>query len=102
MAMRPSRFSIKTVTNTFLYFLCKVKNFRQTQQYRPKKSSLVIGFKAITEALQSGKQLERIYLQSTLHGAKVDELRKVAETFSVPINKVPIEKLSGFNVNNHE
>jgi 23S rRNA (guanosine2251-2'-O)-methyltransferase len=79
-----------------------VKNFRHTQQYRPKKNTLVIGVKAITEALQSGKQLERIYLQNTLHGAVAEEVRKVAEKYSVPVNKVPIEKLNGFNITNHE
>src|SRR5690606_28857180 len=31
-----------------------------------------------------------------------DELRQLAEENRVPINKVPIEKLNGFNVENHE
>jgi 23S rRNA (guanosine2251-2'-O)-methyltransferase len=41
----------------------QVRNFRQQQQ-RPKKSTLVIGKKAVIEAMESGKQLERIYLQN--------------------------------------
>ncbi|UAY51061.1 23S rRNA (guanosine(2251)-2'-O)-methyltransferase RlmB [Ferruginibacter albus] len=77
-----------------------MKNFRPQQ--RPKKNTLVIGFKAISEALQSGKQLERIYLQSTRHGAAVDDIKKLAATFNVPINKVPVEKLNGFNISNHD
>jgi len=79
-----------------------VKQFRHTQQHRPKKNTLIIGHNAIIEALQSGKQLERIYLQSTLHRALSDEIRKKAEKYAVPVNKVPVEKLNGFNVNNHE
>lgn len=78
-----------------------MKNFRQ-QQHRPKKNTLIVGRKAIIEALQSGKQLERIYLQTTIHGPAIDDIRRLAEQYLVPINKVPIEKLDNFNVSNHE
>jgi len=78
-----------------------VKNFRQ-QHHRPKKSSLVIGRKAVIEAMQTGKQLERIYLQGTVHGDVIDEIKKLAEQNQIPINKVPVEKLNNFNVSNHE
>ena len=78
-----------------------MKNFRHQQQ-RPKKNTLVIGRKAVIEAMQTGKQLERIYLQSTVHGEVVDEIKKLAEQHQVPINKVPVEKLNNFNVSNHE
>ena len=78
-----------------------VKNFRQQQQ-RPKKNTLIIGRNAIIDAMQSGKQLERIYMQTTIHGEVVDEIKKLAEQKLVPINKVPVEKLNGFNISNHE
>jgi 23S rRNA (guanosine2251-2'-O)-methyltransferase len=78
-----------------------VKNFRQ-QQHRPKKNTLIVGRKAVIEAMQSGKQLERIYLQTTVHGASIDDIRRLAEQYLVPINKVPVEKLDNFNVSNHE
>ena len=54
------------------------------------------------EAMQTGKQLERIYLQATVHGAVIDEIRMLAEKHLVPINKVPVEKLNNFNISNHE
>lgn len=78
-----------------------MKNFRQQQQ-RPKKNTLVVGRKAIIEAMQAGKQLERIYMQTTIHGEVIDEIRRLAEQYMVPINKVPVEKLNGFNISNHE
>jgi 23S rRNA (guanosine2251-2'-O)-methyltransferase len=77
-----------------------VKNFRP--QHRPRKSSLVIGREAVLEALRTGKQLERIYLQNTLHGKAIEELMTLATKGAVPVNKVPVEKLNGFNVSNHE
>lgn len=77
-----------------------MKNFRP--QHRPKKSSLVIGRQAVLEALRTGKPLERIYLQNTLHGKNIEDLLVLANKQAVPVNKVPVEKLNGFNVPNHE
>lgn len=79
-----------------------MRHFRQQQQSRPKKSALVIGRKTVIEALLQGKQLERIYLQNTASGHEVDQIRKLAAEQNVPVNKVPVEKLNGFNITNHE
>lgn len=77
-----------------------MKKFRQ--QNRPKKSSLIIGRQAVMEAIQSGKQLERIYLQTEARGMVIDEIRSLALQNHIPINKVPLAKLNGFNISNHE
>lgn len=79
-----------------------MKSFRQQPQSRPKKSTLVIGRQKVIDALKEGKQLERIYLMQTVHGEEIDEVKKLAAQFLVPINKVPVEKLNGFNISNHE
>lgn len=78
-----------------------MKNFRHQHQ-RPKKNTLVIGREAIIKAMQEGKALDRIYLQSTVHGPVIDEIKQLAADNNVPINKVPVEKLNGFNISNHE
>ncbi len=78
-----------------------MKNFRHQHQ-RPKKNTLVVGREAVTEALQTGKQLEKIYLQGNIHGEGIDLIKKLAAEQLTPISKVPIEKLNNFNVSNHE
>jgi len=78
-------------------------NFRnQGQKPRPKKNTLIVGRSKVIEALQQGKQLERIYLVSTIHGDVIDEVKRLAEQNQVPVNKVPVEKLNSFNISNHE
>jgi 23S rRNA (guanosine2251-2'-O)-methyltransferase len=77
-----------------------VKKFRQ--QHRPKKNSLIVGRIAVREAIGSGQQLDRIYLQNTLQGKWIDEIKSLAQRHQIPINKVPAEKLNGFNVTDHE
>jgi 23S rRNA (guanosine2251-2'-O)-methyltransferase len=77
-----------------------VKKFRQ--QHRPKKSSLIVGRIAVREAIGSGQQLDRIYLQNSLQGKWIEEIKSLAQRHQIPINKVPAEKLNGFNVSDHE
>ncbi|MDB5223496.1 MAG: rlmB [Chitinophagaceae bacterium] len=80
-----------------------MRNFRPTtQQHRPKKSSLIIGQKKVIDALNAGEQIERIYLANTVYGKQADEIKRIAEQYEVPINKVPIEKINSFNIDGHE
>ncbi len=77
-----------------------MKNFRQ--QHRPKKSALVIGRSAVIEALNAGQALDRIYLDSKAHGADINEIKRLAAQAAVPVNYVPVAKLNGFNITDHE
>ncbi|HWR33219.1 MAG TPA: 23S rRNA (guanosine(2251)-2'-O)-methyltransferase RlmB [Chitinophagaceae bacterium] len=77
-----------------------MKNFRHQQ--RPKKSSLVIGRKAVIDALRSGQQLDRIYLDTSVKGQDVNEIKGLATQHGVPVNYVPVAKLNGFNITDHE
>ena len=77
-----------------------MKSFRQQQ--RPKKSSLVIGRKAVIDALQTGMQLDKIYLDTKVIGDEILQIKKLASQNAVPISYVPVAKLNGFNVTNHE
>jgi len=77
-----------------------VKNFRR--QHRPPKKTLIIGKEAVMQAIQSGKQLDRIYLQNNIPGKLVEEIKSIALQHNIPINKVPVEKLDGFNITGHQ
>jgi len=81
-------------------FLCIVKNFRS--QHRPKKSSLVIGRQAVIAALRSGQALDRIYLDTKVQGADINEIKRLAAQSGVPVSYVPVAKLNGFNAGEHE
>ena len=77
-----------------------MKNFRP--QHRPKKSSLIAGRKAIMEALESGKGLDRIYLMNKMTGDAANRIKALATQQAVPVNYVPVEKLNTFNIPDHE
>ena len=77
-----------------------MKSFRHQQ--RPKKSSLVIGRKAVIEALQNGVQLDKIYLDTKAIGDEILQVKKLATQQTIPVSYVPVAKLNGFNAANHE
>jgi 23S rRNA (guanosine2251-2'-O)-methyltransferase len=86
---------------SFLCFFAGMKQFRQKQS-RPKKSTLIVGKSSVLNALQEGKELERVYMQNNLYGDVAEEIKKIAARNYVPVNNVPVEKLNSFNVPNHE
>lgn len=77
-----------------------MKHFRP--QARPKKSSLIAGRKAVMNAIEQGKALDRIYISNKIHNDSIKEIKSVASQNNIPVNYVPIEKLNSFNVENHE
>lgn len=77
-----------------------MKNFRP--QARPKKSSLLAGKKAVLDAIESGKAIDRIYISSKIHNDSLRDIKSLASQKNVPINYVPVEKLNSFNLENHD
>ena len=77
-----------------------MKHFRP--QHRPKKASLIAGPDNISNAIQSGQPIDRIYLYNRAQGAAYGDLKKLAAVHRIPINYVPVEKLNGFNIGAHD
>lgn len=66
------------------------------------KTTYVIGRQPVIEALQSGKELERIFLLKNASGDVIQELRREAQLKQIPVNTVPIEKLNSITRANHQ
>lgn len=56
----------------------------------------------MAEALREGKAVEKIYIQNNLPPRAVEEVLSLATQYKVPVNRVPVEKLNGFNITAHE
>lgn len=54
------------------------------------------------KALSSGQQLDRIYLDTKAIGQDINEIKKLALQNAIPVNYVPVAKLNGFNITDHE
>lgn len=62
----------------------------------------MIGPKAVLEALESGMQLDKIYLDIKLFSPEVPRIRQAASTRMIPIQMVPQAKLNSFHVEQHD
>lgn len=78
------------------------------QQHRPnrgeKKESnqLVFGIRAVIEAIDSGKEIESLFVQRGLGGGLFMELRALVKEHNIVFQQVPIEKLNRITRKNHQ
>ena len=54
------------------------------------------------EAITSGKELDRIYVDAKASGSEINEIKKLAAQNAIPVNYVPAAKLNAFNISDHE
>jgi len=64
--------------------------------------NLIYGIHPIIEALNAGKDIEKILLSRELRNVQVKEISLKAEQMDIPIQKVPTEKLDSFTKANHQ
>lgn len=63
---------------------------------------VVFGLRPVLEALQSGKEIEKIYLQRDAKNPVINELVTLASDLKVPILKVPFERLNKITRKAHQ
>jgi len=65
-------------------------------------NQMVFGIRAIMEAIQSGQEIESLFLQRGLSGPLMQELRQILRDYEVPYQQVPLEKLNRITRKNHQ
>jgi 23S rRNA (guanosine2251-2'-O)-methyltransferase len=66
------------------------------------KQTLIFGLRPVMEALESGKEFERIFIQTNLQGPLSKELQFLIRQSGAPCQYVPIEKLDRITRKNHQ
>lgn len=67
-----------------------------------KKDTIVYGIHAIIEAIQSGKSIDKVFLQKNLRGTNYNELVGLIQSKNISSSFVPVEKLNRLTNNNHQ
>ncbi|HIX55764.1 MAG TPA: 23S rRNA (guanosine(2251)-2'-O)-methyltransferase RlmB [Candidatus Sphingobacterium stercoripullorum] len=62
----------------------------------------VFGIHAIIEAIESGKEIESLYVQRDKTGELIGKLKQLAKDHRVPVQLVPVEKLNRLTRKNHQ
>lgn len=63
---------------------------------------LIFGTRAVMEAIKSGKEIDKLFVQKGLNNELITELLNSAFQNQVPVSKVPVEKLNKITRKNHQ
>ena len=66
------------------------------------KDGQIFGIRAIIEAVQAGKEVDKVFVQKDAQGDLMRELLKVLKQNSINFSYVPVEKLNRLTRNNHQ
>lgn len=67
-----------------------------------KQDNLIYGIRPLIEAIEAGKEIDKILIQKGLRGNLIDELFTLIKQFEIPYQYVPIEKLNRITRKNHQ
>lgn len=66
------------------------------------KTTRIFGIRAVIEAIESGKSIEKIYIQKGLSGSLFHELSNHLKKATISTSYVPVEKLNRLSKGNHQ
>jgi 23S rRNA (guanosine2251-2'-O)-methyltransferase len=64
--------------------------------------TMIFGTRAVMEAIRSGREIEKVFIQSGLSNDLVKELIHTAKEFQTPYTFIPQEKLNRLSSKNHQ
>ncbi len=67
-----------------------------------KEQDMIYGMRPVIEAINSGKEIERVIVQNGLSGDLANELKRTLMDQKIPFQFVPIEKLNRLVRSNHQ
>lgn len=67
-----------------------------------KTENLIYGTRAVIEAIQSGKEIERIFIQQSVNNPLMNDLKTLLKKNNIIYQAVPVEKLNRFTRTNHQ
>lgn len=75
---------------------------RRERTEKRESNQMIFGIRAVIEAIESGKEMESIFVQRGLAGGLSLELKSLLKEREIPFQQVPIEKLNRITRKNHQ
>ena len=66
------------------------------------KEHQIFGIRAIIEAINAGKEIDKVFVQADAQGDLMKDLMKVLKAKNINFSYVPVEKLNRLTPNNHQ
>ncbi len=71
-------------------------------QMGDRKEDMIFGVHPVIEAIESGKTIDKLFIQNQLLGPNVQELKAVLSKYKIRPNYVPVEKLNRLTKKTHQ
>lgn len=66
------------------------------------KNEMIFGVRAVIEAIQAGKEIDKVLIKKDLQGELAKELLAALKGTFIPVQRVPIERINRFTRKNHQ
>ena len=66
------------------------------------KSQYVFGIRAVMEAIEAGQDIDKILVKKDMNGDLAKELMETARRYSIPLQRVPVERINRVTRKNHQ
>lgn len=80
----------------------RTKGHIKHRKHSHKREDFIFGTRAVMEAVQSGKEFERLFIQKNLKNDLNSELLHLLKKQRIPYSTVPLEKLNSITRKNHQ
>lgn len=67
-----------------------------------KEKNMIFGIRALIEAIDAGKEIDKVYIRKELNGDLAKELIEKLQSHRIPAQKVPVERLNRMTMKNHQ
>lgn len=75
---------------------------RGNRDHELNADNMIFGTRAVIEAVNAGKEIDKIFIQKGLSNQLYNELRKAIKDLDIPIQIVPPEKITRLTSKNHQ
>lgn len=66
------------------------------------KNEMIFGIRAVIEAIQAGKEIDKIIIKKDIQSELSKELLTVVKDMHIPIQRVPVERINRITKKNHQ
>lgn len=66
------------------------------------KNDYIFGIRAVIEAIEAGKEIDKILIKKDLQGDLAQELMAAARSVGAPVQRVPVERINRITRKNHQ
>lgn len=66
------------------------------------RNEYIFGIRAVMEAIEAGKDIDKVYIKKDLHGDLINELNELIRLHSIVTQRVPVERINKITRKNHQ